>query len=142
MIDAATGWYATPTSVKAVVLDDTGRVLLGLNPRGEWELPGGWPDADDATLEDTARREVAEESGLDVTVDGFVTALLHRGTGGLPPVALIVVRARVVGRTSLTTSDEHSRMEFFDVDGLPIPLPDVYRSVIARASGEPEHRSR
>lgn len=133
MIDAATGWYVTPTSVKAVVLDDTGRVLLGLNPRGEWELPGGWPDAGDAKLEDTARREVAEESGLDVVVDGFVTALLHRGTGGLPPVALVVVRARTVGSSVPVTSDEHSRMEFFSPDRLPSPLPDTYRAAIAQA---------
>lgn len=41
MIESATDWYVTPTSVKAVVLGVSGRVLLGLNPWGRWELPGG-----------------------------------------------------------------------------------------------------
>lgn len=98
------------------------------------ELPGGLPDPDDAPLEDTARREIDEESGLDVTVGCFVTALLHRAAGGLPPVALIVMRVRVVGPISPTTSDERSRMGFFDVDSLPSPLPDTHRSAITPAA--------
>ena len=135
VIDAATGWYVTPTSVKAVVLDGTGRVLLGLNPRGERELPGGWPHPDDTTLEDTVRREVAEECGLEITVEGVVTAVLHRGTGGLPPVVLVVVRATAPDGATPTTSEERSRTGFFALDDLPEPLPETYRTVIDRAAG-------
>ncbi len=48
MIDRDTGWYFMATSIKGIVIDPSGRVLLGRNPRNEWELPGGWPDlADD-----------------------------------------------------------------------------------------------
>lgn len=133
VIESATGWYVTPTSVKAVVVDQGGRVLLGLNPRGEWELPGGWPEPEDATLEETARREVAEEAGLEVTIGGLVTACLHRGAGGVAPVALVVVRASVERGGAPVASDEHSAMRFFHPDALPDPLATSYREAIAKA---------
>ena len=55
-----------PISVKGVLIHED-RVLLLLNERGEWDLPGGRPDAGEdhrAALE----REVREETGL--AVDG------------------------------------------------------------------------
>ena len=55
-----------PLSVKGVLIHD-GRVLLLLNERGEWDLPGGRPDPGEdhrAAL----KREVREETGLDVEV--------------------------------------------------------------------------
>jgi 8-oxo-dGTP diphosphatase len=55
-----------PISVKGVVIHD-GRVLLLLNERGEWDLPGGRPDSGEdhrAAL----KREVQEEAGLTVEV--------------------------------------------------------------------------
>src|SRR6185503_9930376 len=55
-----------PISIKGIVAHD-GCVLLLLNERGEWDLPGGRPDPGenhDAAL----RREVREEAGLDVAV--------------------------------------------------------------------------
>ena len=51
-----------PISVKGVLIDRD-RVLLLLNERGEWDLPGGRPDPGEdhrAALE----REVQEEAGL------------------------------------------------------------------------------
>lgn len=135
MIESATGWYVTPTSVKAVVVDEGGRVLLGLNPRGEWELPGGWPEPGDATLEETARREVAEESGLQVTVGMLVTACLHRAAGGVDPVALIILRASVKGSGEPVAGDEHLVVRFFGPGALPEPLAPSYRQAIAMATG-------
>ena len=133
VIESASGWYVTPTSVKAVVFDDGGQVLLGLNPSGHWELPGGWPEPGDASLEETARREVAEESGLDVRVAGLVTACLHRGAGGVDPVALVVLAATVEPGAAPVASEEHSSMAFFPAGALPQPLAASYRQAIALA---------
>ncbi|WP_421383757.1 NUDIX hydrolase [Bacillus salacetis] len=48
-----------------VIIDDEGRVLLQQrrHPEGAWGLPGGLMELGEST-EDTARREVHEETGL------------------------------------------------------------------------------
>ena len=51
-----------PVSVKAVVVESA-RVLLCLNGRGEWELPGGRLEEGE-DLERCVEREVKEETGL------------------------------------------------------------------------------
>lgn len=59
--------------VAAVVSE--GKVLLIREEdepyRGEWLFPGGYPRPGE-TLTDAAVREVAEEVGLDVTIDGLL----------------------------------------------------------------------
>lgn len=135
MIESASGWYVTPTSVKAVVVDQRGQVLLGLNPRGRWELPGGWPEPEDVTLEETARREVFEETGLEVTVGALVTACLHHDADGADPVALVVLRASLNDGGTPVAGDEHTAVRFFHPDDLPEPLAPSYRQAIAAAVG-------
>jgi 8-oxo-dGTP pyrophosphatase MutT (NUDIX family) len=55
-----------PVSIKGVVIRD-GSVLLLLNERSEWDLPGGRPDPGE-DHRTALRREVLEEVGLDVAV--------------------------------------------------------------------------
>lgn len=40
MIDSQTGWFFVHASVKVIPVLG-GKVLFGLNPRGDWELLGG-----------------------------------------------------------------------------------------------------
>ena len=62
-------------AVAAVLRDDTGRVLLvkrGNEPdRGAWSLPGGRIEADELPI-DAVIREMREETGLTVDVDGLL----------------------------------------------------------------------
>src|SRR5476649_1047931 len=55
-----------PVSIKGVLIHE-GRVLLLLNERGEWDLPGGRPEAGE-DHRTALKREVREETGLDVEV--------------------------------------------------------------------------
>lgn len=59
-------------SVTAVVRDDAGRLLLIHKTDNDlWALPGGGHDIGER-IGDTAVREVAEETGIDVEVDSIV----------------------------------------------------------------------
>lgn len=60
--------YVTPkVDVRAVVFNDANHLLLVKEKaEGEWALPGGWADVGYSPSE-IARKEVLEESGLDVT---------------------------------------------------------------------------
>ncbi|MEU1736405.1 NUDIX domain-containing protein [Streptosporangium sp. NPDC020145] len=134
MIDAETGWYFMHASIKAVVLVDGG-VLLCRNPRDKWELPGGWPDREDDTLAEVVRREVREESGLDVVVGPVVGAEIM--SIGKSKVLIVAVRATVDGSASLQVSEEHSALRFFPVDELPEDLENGYADLIGKAVAFP-----
>jgi 8-oxo-dGTP diphosphatase len=56
-------------AVAGVVVDDDGRVLvIKRRDNGRWEAPGGVLELDE-TFEVGVRREVAEETGVDVAVE-------------------------------------------------------------------------
>jgi 8-oxo-dGTP diphosphatase len=93
-----------PLSIKGVVIHDN-RVLLLLNERGEWDLPGGRPEVGEdhrAAL----RREVLEETGLDVEVG---TRLDEHQFEVLPQrvVRIIAYACTLSGATDVTVSHEH-----------------------------------
>src|SRR4029077_18098266 len=85
---------AYPISVKGVLIDD-GRVLLLLNERGEWDLPGGRPDPGEDHRAALAR-EVREEAGLAVEVGALLDEHLFEV---LPQrfVRIVAYACRLVG---------------------------------------------
>ena len=72
--------------VGAVVLDDAGRLLLvrrGREPsRGLWSVPGGRVEPGESGP-DAVRREVLEETGLDVAVGEPVGSVRIPAAGGV-----------------------------------------------------------
>lgn len=143
MIDRDTGWYFTPTSVKGVVLDADHKVLLARNPRGEWELPGGWPDATDDSPEATVTREVLEETGLNISVKDLVDcAMISVGAEGR--VLLVFYRCIAPSFDELRRSPEHELLQAFsgdEIQGLaPQQLNPVYQRAIELALKEPAKR--
>jgi 8-oxo-dGTP diphosphatase len=72
------------TSVVAVIIDDEERVLLtrrGIAPfQDQWVMPGGKIDLGESIL-DALKREVHEEVGLEVEVEGLIDVFEHLTPG-------------------------------------------------------------
>lgn len=130
MIDAETGWYFVHTSVKVTIFDGI-RTLLALNSRDEWELVGGWPSPNDESLEETARREASEETGLELGELRLAHASLFEPVPGRK-VALVVYAAEATMTRHLDLSHEHTALQWFEVEDLPPNLPDEYQECIRR----------
>ena len=117
-----------PVSVKAAVLDDRGRALLGRNDRAKWELLGGRLEAGESP-EEAVVREVDEEAGLEITP---VTLLRNWVFDPVPGSSVLIVSYGCLlrpGRVRL--SAEHDAIAFHDPEQLGrIILPSGYRTDI------------
>ena len=136
------GWWVTPATVKAVVRRGE-EVLLGLNPRGEWELPGGRPDQPEASVAQVVERELLEETGLRVRAGRLLVADLFEVVPG-HRLLVVVLLATLSDDTAPDAdgegparSEEHSELGWFRRDDPPHPLPSIYRRAVAEAFATP-----
>src|SRR5215475_7638540 len=102
-----------PLSVKGIVIHDAS-VLLLLNERGEWDLPGGRPDPGEDQRA-ALRREVREETGVEVgaAIDGHLFEVLPGRFVRILPFA-----CRLVGASDVVLSHEHLEMRWQPVGDL------------------------
>ena len=103
--------------------DELALVRRGVEPHiGRWSFPAGYVDRGER-VEDAARRETLEETGLQVRLRGLVG--LYSETGR--PVALAVYDAEVVCG-ELAAGHDADGAAFFPIDALPpLPFPHDYR---------------
>lgn len=115
--------------VQAVVRDAAGRILLSV--RSDllgWELPGGTPEPGE-DLEEALHREVREETGLEIAVEGRVGEWERTG---FRPHTAVIFRCRPVGGV-LRPSSETPQVRFVDPAALPATLFPWFREPIAEA---------
>jgi 8-oxo-dGTP diphosphatase len=105
--------------VFAAIFDDNGRILcVRMNyATHAWTTPGGRVEVGETPFA-ALRREVLEESGLDVVEDGLVGVYCKP----LKDDLVIFFRARVLGRNQWQPNDEISEMGYFGRDELPGPM--------------------
>ena len=106
---------APPISVKGVLIHQ-GRVLLLLNERGEWDLPGGRPDPGEdhrAAL----KREVQEEAGLTVEVSEALSEYLFEVLAG-SFVRILPFACRLMGGSDVVISHEHLETRWLPIGEL------------------------
>lgn len=128
-----------PLSVKGVLIHD-GCVLLLLNARGEWDLPGGRPDPGEdhrAAL----KREVREETGLDVEVGAALDDHLFEVLPGRF-VRIEAFVCNLTGASVVTLSHEHLETRWLPLPALGEtiaghPLPKGYLGAIRQAIDQP-----
>lgn len=120
-----------PVSIKGVLRAPTGEVVLLLNEREEWELPGGRIELGESSTECLAR-EIAEELGLHVAVGAPIDTYLFEVVPG-KHVFIATYACAPVGAFAPRVSHEHKRLGLFAPDALPDNLPLGYRVSIAAA---------
>jgi len=128
-----------PVSIKGVVIHD-GCVLLLLNERGEWDLPGGRPDPGE-DHRPALRREVREEAGLDVEVGPALEGHLFEVLPGRF-VRIEAFVCRLIGGPAITTSHEHEEARWVPLAELGETvrghrLPAGYLGAILQAIDQP-----
>jgi 8-oxo-dGTP diphosphatase len=108
--------FHDPKVAVAVVVGIDRRILLcrrAIEPgRGKWSFPAGYVDRGEI-VEEAAKREVREETGLEISLSGLVGVYSHPGN----PVILIVFAA--ASRGSPVASDEALEVGLFAPDALP-----------------------
>jgi 8-oxo-dGTP diphosphatase len=127
--------YRNPAAAVGVLIRQDGEVLLvkrRFEPyRGKWVIPSGFIECDE-DMRDAARREVAEETGLDVELTGLHAAEScfddPRGN-----TVLILFTGRIIGG-SLDAGDDAEQVAFFQLDNLPEIAFEAHRRVLAELS--------
>jgi ADP-ribose pyrophosphatase YjhB (NUDIX family) len=114
--------HSQPTAC-ALVVDDGGRLLLarraGEPEHGKWDLPGGFLEEGEAPL-DGLRRELREETGLEVEPLSFVGAWIDRyGSAEEAPFTLnLYWTARALAGEAVA-ADDVSELRWFEPAELP-----------------------
>ena len=132
-----------PISVKGVLIHQD-RVLLLLNERDEWDLPGGRPDPGEdhrAAL----KREVQEEAGLTVEVGEALGEHLFEVLPGRF-VRIVPFACRLIGGSDVVLSHEHLETRWLPLAELGEsiaghPLPAGYLGAIRQAIDQPRSPS-
>jgi 8-oxo-dGTP diphosphatase len=112
--------YVNPVPAAAVVVLKDETILLvkrAIEPkRGLWSLPAGFIEIDE-TPRECAVREVKEETGLDVELDGLVDVASVFDDPRYVCL-LVVFRAHTVGGR-LEPGDDAAEVGYFGADALP-----------------------
>ena len=117
-----------PVSVKGVLFSPQGEVVLLLNEREEWELPGGRIELGESSTECLAR-EILEELNIQVRVELPVDTYLFEVVPGRH-FFIATYRCVLAGAFNPSIRDEHKLIGLFPPAALPPNLPSGYRASI------------
>ena len=110
-------FFLDPKVAAGVIVEIDGKVVMirrNLEPGiGKWTFPAGYVDRGES-VEDAAVREMEEESGLKVRINGLVGVYSHAGETNI----LIVYTGAMVGGT-LAAGPEAQEAGLFDPQALP-----------------------
>src|SRR3954451_2756179 len=99
-------------SVAAVIVNEHGQVLMTQRrDNGHWEPPGGVLELNESIV-DGLRREVREETGLEIEADQLTGVYKNMPRG----IVALVFRAHVVGGSPTDATDEAARVSWLSAD--------------------------
>ena len=127
---------ASKPTASALCVDDAGRVMLArraVEPRkGCWDAPGGFLDEGEHPL-DGVRRELREESGLEIEPGEFLGVFMDRyGGDSTAESTLNLYWLARVGGGEPEPGDDVAELRWFAADELP-PRDDIAFASVAEA---------
>ncbi len=131
-------WLLNPkfiVGVQALVRDDRGHVLLlrhTYRRQQPWGLPGGGLKPGES-LEDCLRREVREESGLEIEIEGLLSAAAHAEVRLVDMIYACRPASGYDLASAFTPNAEVAEARFFSPDCLPDGLPGRQARLIRMA---------
>ena len=140
---AAMGRNRSPRLKARVLVERDGQVLLVRHAKRKqkafWCLPGGNADPGES-LAQAARRELLEETGVDVEIEGAVLILdgpeAYAGDGGAVEVILRgTITTGEPGPTTHTGDPYLDRIEWFPLDDLPVSFRPRALADLLRQAG-------
>ncbi|WEG12842.1 NUDIX hydrolase [Pullulanibacillus sp. KACC 23026] len=121
-------------SAGAVVLNDEGKILLINGPRRGWEQPGGQVELGES-IEEAVKREVKEESGIDIEVIKFCGIYQNLESN----VCATCWLAKAIGG-DFQTSNESLDVGFFTIEqALEMVKWSNFRERIIKSLNQEEH---
>jgi ADP-ribose pyrophosphatase YjhB (NUDIX family) len=125
------------------VLDEAGRVLLGrrgIEPfRGLWDTPGGFVEPGES-LEEAVRRELREETGVEIAVGRLIATIpdFYGEGDGADPTLNAFYECTIAAGVPLA-DDDVAELQWFEPDALPPPEQLAFacvRSALGQWSSE------
>jgi len=121
-----------PVSIKGVVFVDE-KVILLLNDRAEWELPGGRRELGE-TPEACLHRELNEELSCEAVVSNLLLADVLEVIPGQFVFIVAYHCFLSIRATELRISNEHKEFKLFSFSELSqIPIPKLYIKAVTLA---------
>ncbi len=136
-------WASSKPTACAVVTDDERRVLLARRAgevfHGYWDLPGGFLEEGEHPL-DGIRRELLEETGLEVEPEEFVGVWMDRYGDAEDAQATLNLywTARVLGGEA-APADDVSELRWFRADEFPPPEQLAFHIAEVLATWRQQH---
>ena len=116
--------YRNPAPCVSVLIVDEERVLLGrrgntsIQP-GRWCLPCGHVEGEENFL-DAARREVREETGLEISLLSIINVTANHFLEGIHSMVVVLLAEPTAG--CLQAGDDLTEVRWFPLEG---PFPDM-----------------
>jgi 8-oxo-dGTP pyrophosphatase MutT (NUDIX family) len=115
-------------SIKGIFREPSGKLVLLMNERDEWELPGGRIETGE-TPQQCLEREVKEELDLSVSAKELIDSYLFEVIPN-KHVFIVTYACTLNGQFKPSISHEHTALGLFAPDALPPNLPMAYRASI------------